>query len=389
MQMAAAGARAGLGRKLVEQVTAKVKASLAGMPADLGFLFATNHFEDELQDLAALVRQATGLGVLLGCTAEGVLGPEQEYESEPALVLWVAHLPGVTVRPFHLRPADIEHAASAEHWRRQLQVSPESEPSFLLLGDPFTVDVNALLDGINQHVPQHPVIGGMASGADRPGQSALVLGDQVYREGAVGVALAGAVEIATVVSQGCRPVGRPFVITKAERNVIHQLGGHPPLAVLQQIYEEASEADQKLMQQGIFLGRVINEQRAEFHRGDFLIRNLMGVDQESGAVAVGDLMRVGITVQFHLRDAATADEDLRALLTPQAAAPPAGALLFSCNGRGCRLFPEKDHDVRVVRELLGQPPVAGFFCAGELGPVGGKNFIHGHTASLALFRPRG
>jgi small ligand-binding sensory domain FIST len=227
----------------------------------------------------------------------------------------------------------------------------------------------------------------MASGTERPEQSALILNGEVHREGAVGAAITGALAIDMVVSQGCRPVGKPFVITKAERNVIHRLGGQSPLALLNEMFEQASEADQQLMRQGVFLGRVIDEHRPEFRRGDFLIRNLMGADEESGAVAIGDMARVGTTVQFHVRDAATADEDLRALLAPQKATPPAGALLFSCNGRGRRMFAKPDHDVSVLREVLGPMPVIGCFCAGELGPVGGKNFIHGHTASIALFRP--
>jgi small ligand-binding sensory domain FIST len=388
MRIAAAGARAGSSKQLLDQILPAAQSALGGKSADLGLLFATNHFEDEMASLAAQVRNVMGVGVLLGCTGEGVIGPEHEYESEPALALWLAHLPGVTIRPFHLKPAEMETAASAEDWQGRLQARTTDEPSFLVLGDPYTVDVNTLLGGINKHLPGRPVIGGMASGAEQPGQSALVLNGDVHREGAVGVALTGDVAITSVVSQGCRPVGRPLVITRAERNIIHELGGHPALAVLQAVYAEASEADQGLLQQGIFLGRVIHEQKAEFHRGDFLIRNVMGVDPGSGAVAVGDLVRVGITVQFHVRDAATADEDLRAMLTTQANAPPAGALLFSCNGRGTRMFDTRDHDVSAVRQLLGHLPVTGFFCAGELGPVGGKNFIHGHTASLALFRPR-
>jgi small ligand-binding sensory domain FIST len=202
------------------------------------------------------------------------------------------------------------------------------------------------------------------------------------------VAISGEVEIRTVVSQGCRPIGKPFVITKGERNIIHQLGGHKPLEVLHHIFQEAPTSEQKLMQEGIFIGRVIDERRPTFERGDFLIRHLVGADENSGAIAIGDHVRMGTTVQFHVRDAATAHEDLRTLLDPHRQQPPAGALLFSCNGRGTRLFSQRDHDVTASREQLGSIPVAGFFCAGELGPVGGRNFIHGHTASLALFRPR-
>jgi small ligand-binding sensory domain FIST len=385
MQFGAAAAAGGTWEKLLAQVVPTARAPLGERVPDLGLVFVSNHFEDEMRPLTERVREATAVRTLLGCTGEGVLGPDHEYEREPALSLWLAHLPDVAVRPFYLTQEMMESTNAAHPWHERLQVGAGEEPYFFMLGDPFSVDINALLTRVNESFPQRPVVGGMASGAEAPGQSALVLDDKVYREGVVGVALAGALRITTVVSQGCRPVGRPYVITKAERNIIHQLGGKKPLALLQEIYEQASEGDKRLMQQGLFIGRVINEQQAEFRRGDFLIRNLMGVDQESGALAVGDLVRAGTTVQFHVRDAATAEEDLRAMLTPQAGQPLAGALLFSCNGRGTRMFRHRDHDIRLFQQTLGALPVAGFFCAGELGPIGDKNFIHGHTASLALF----
>ncbi len=387
MRIGAAGSAGGELPRLLDQIIPAARTPLENHQADLGLVFATSHFEDEVERIGEQVRAQTGARVLLGCTGEGVIGPQREYEQEPAVALWLAHLPGSDLRPFHLSPPAIESATNAVTWRHYLQIAEGGRPSLLLLGDPFTLDVNGLFEGINQHLPGCVVIGGMASGVETPGQTRLLLDDQMYGDGAVGVAVSGDVTIATVVSQGCRPVGRPWVITRAERNVIYQLGGRKPLELLQQIYEEAPEKDRKLMQQGLFLGRAINEHLPEFRRGDFLIRNLMGVDQESGAIALGDHVRVGITVQFHVRDAASADEDLHSLLAAQATPAPAGALLLSCNGRGTRMFDQRDHDVRVASEALGRPPIAGFFCGGELGPVGGKNFIHGHTASMALFRP--
>ncbi len=383
MRIASAAASRGPLSPALDQVLARTVGELQGATADLGAVFVTNHFEDELGQAARRIVESAKVNVLIGCTAGGVIGPEHEHEREPAIALWLAHLPGTELRPFHLAEADL---ASADSLREKLDITAEARPSFLMFGDPFSVDVNGLLAGMQESYPGRPVVGGMASGAEAPGQSALVLNGSVQREGVVGVALSGAIHVETVVSQGCRPVGKPFIITKAERNVIHQLSGRPALEVLNQAYAEAPTSDQKLMRQGVFIGRVINEQQPEFHRGDFLIRNLMGADQESGAIAVGDLMRVGSTVQFHVRDADSAGEDLNALLTPFVSPPPRGALLFSCNGRGTRMFPQRDHDLGVLKDKLGTIPIAGFFCAGELGPVGGRNFIHGHTASIALFR---
>jgi small ligand-binding sensory domain FIST len=202
------------------------------------------------------------------------------------------------------------------------------------------------------------------------------------------VLLQGDLKYRSVVSQGCRPIGKPLVVTKSRDNYILELGGKTPLIHLQNLWNELGDRDQNLVQQGMHLGVVINEYRDTFQRGDFLVRNVLGIDRNTGALGVTDRIRVGQTVQFHVRDAATADEDLRLLLESDAkahAGPPRGALLFSCNGRGTRLFPQPNHDAGVIQELLGPVPLAGFFAQGELGPVGGQNFIHGFTASVLLF----
>jgi small ligand-binding sensory domain FIST len=228
----------------------------------------------------------------------------------------------------------------------------------------------------------------MASGVGGPGECRLLLDGAVHDHGAVGVLLGGPVGLRWVVSQGCRPVGRPLVVTRAEGNFILELGGKSPLTQLQELWQSLSPDEQRLFQKGLHVGRVLNEYQGEFRHGDFLVRNVMGLDKSSGALAITDRVRVGQTVQFHVRDAQTADEDLRALLRQDRAAhdrPPAAALLFSCNGRGTRLFPQPDHDAAAVRAEAGEVPLAGLFAQGELGPVGGRNFIHGFTASLALF----
>jgi small ligand-binding sensory domain FIST len=386
MRIAAAAASRDSTEGLARHLSTEIQQQLGGAEPDLGILFGTSHYEDDLRGIADQVRSATRVRTLLATSAEGVIGPSQEYEQEPAICIWMASLPGVSIRPFHLSQAEIEETSTAADWRKLLAIADELTPQVLLMADPFSVDPMMLLEGINSHLGGCRVFGGMASGVQSPDQAVLLLDDKTFRSGAIGVTLAGSLIIDTVVSQGCRPVGKPFVITKAERNVIYQLGGRTPVEVLQEMFTNAPEAEQRLMNQGLFLGRVINERQEGFHRGDFLIRNLMGLDEQSGAIAVGDYVRVGITVQFHVRDAATASEDLEALLKPHAEHPPAGALLFSCNGRGTRMFPKRNHDIGMLQQRFGKLPAAGFFCAGELGPVGGKNFIHGHTASLALFR---
>mgnify|MGYP001385272602 CR=1 FL=1 len=377
--------------ELLQATTDQVRAQLGGTRPDLAAVFFTNHFEDEAKEIATTVRAALQQPQLIGCSGEGVIGPEHEHEHEPALALWAAHLPlGTTCSIFHSDPEAVAQAAAEQTWSDLLHATPEGQPgSLLLLADPFTADITTLLAAVNDRLRGWTIQGGMVSGAEAPNQAALIANNGVFRDGLVGVALAGGLQVDAVVSQGCRPIGKPYVITKADRNIVYELGGKKPLELLQQIFEQGSAADRQLMQRGVLIGRAIKETQAEIRRGDFLVRNLIDADQGSGAIAVGDLERVGVTVQFQVRDAATADEDLRALVKGRVEAAPAGALLFSCNGRGSRLFAgQKDHDVAVLRELLPGLPVAGFFCAGELGPIGGANFIHGHTASISFMRPR-
>jgi small ligand-binding sensory domain FIST len=227
----------------------------------------------------------------------------------------------------------------------------------------------------------------MASGASQPGHNLLILDDQLVPTGAIGVTVAGAVEVDFVVSQGCRPIGSTHVVTKAQANMILELGGKSAMQALQDMAGELTLDEQALLRRGVLVGNVIDEQKRPIGRGDFLVRNILGVDQEKGGIIVGDLPRLGQTIQFHVRDAVTASEDLQLLLDAQELSDaPFGALLFSCNGRGKRLFSEANHDIGVITERLSGVPVAGFFAAGEIGPISGRSFLHGHTAALALFR---
>ncbi len=369
------------------QLCQQAEQQMGGERPDLVVVFFTSHFEDDAQVIVQNVVRRYPAAVLVGCSAEGVIGPDSEHERIPAASIMLASLPGVHLTPFHIAGQRFGEIEKAEDWIKCVGVDTGKQPSFLFFGDPFTVPTNAALAYFNAAYPGRPVIGGMASGCERPGQAVLIMDDQIHREGAIGVAITGPIEIEAVVSQGCRPIGRPLVITKCERNIIHTLGGKPALERLQEIVEDLSPEDTKLARQAIFVGCVINEYKETFTRGDFLIRTLFGIDPNSGAIAVGDEMRVGSTIQFNIRDGVSADQDLRQMLSPHTGGhAPAGVLLFSCNGRGTRMWSEPNHDVAVVREMCGPIPVTGFFAAGEIGPIGGKNFIHGHTASMALFR---
>ena len=358
---------------------------------DLAFVFFTAHHAGEADTLLARLHSALDPAALIGCSAEGVIGPDREVERAPAIALLLAQLPGGNVHPFPI--------AGREKWQdvlsdpaalREHLGAGDQTRALLAFGDPFTTPTNQFLPAVDTLRPGLPVVGGMASAAHRPGENVLLYNDVIHREGLVGVSLAGpALDVQTVVSQGCRPFGKTYVITKSKDNVIQTLGGRPALQALRDALLEMPEPERQLLQNGLFVGRAISEYKDNFDRGDFLVRNVMTVDNETGAITVGDYVRTGQTIRFHVRDAATATEDLTCLLSAKTVSPPpAGALRVSCNGRGTRLFDQPCHDVHAANQAMPGTPVAGFFAAGELGPVSGQNFIHGHTASFALFRDK-
>ncbi|HUJ08807.1 MAG TPA: FIST N-terminal domain-containing protein [Verrucomicrobiae bacterium] len=367
----------------------QVAAQLGPAKADFAVLFVNPKFTPQIDDLVKSAQKAVGARHLIGCTGAGIIGTDQEFEQRPALSLLAGELPGVTIAPFHLTEKELEESTGPAYWHFQLELEPGSEPNLLLFIDPFTTRAMQLVDALAEAYPQAPTIGGLASGAQQPGENRLFVDGEVYDEGAVGVGLTGRIALHTVVSQGCRPIGEPLTVTRAEKNIVFELAGRPPMKVLQDMLPQLPARDQKLARSALFLGRVINEYREEFSRGDFLIRNLIGSDPQSGALAVGDLMRTGQTVQFQVRDADTADEDLRHLLRQErrdlGGSQPAGVLLFSCVGRGEGMYGAAHHDIKVVQENLGPVPAAGFFCNGEIGPVGQRAFIHGFTSVIGVF----
>jgi len=375
---------------VVQELAAQLRAGVGTPHADLLVLFVTGPLRDHFATIAAELRAILGPRNLIGCTAESVVGADREIERTAAASALLLHLPGVTLDTFHFADDEWADLLSDPGTLQARLEAGENLRAFLMLADPFSTPIVQLLESCATLFPQAPVFGGMASNAQEPGETRLVINDQVFTSGLVGVSFAGNVQIDTVVSQGCRPIGETCVITKGQRNVIQELGGRPALQVINEMVLALSAPDRQLLEtSGLFVGSVIDAGKGSYGRGDFLMRNVLEVDGASGAIAIGDMVRPGQTVQFHVRDAASADEDLRLLLEGelQLAQAPVGVLLFTCNGRGTRLFATPHHDVTVTRTILGPVPIAGFFCAGELGPVGDRSFIHGQTVSLALFRP--
>jgi small ligand-binding sensory domain FIST len=379
--------------RAVAEVMDSVRPSFGGRSADVAILFVSEHFASEYPRLSELLREALPGTILFGCSAKSVIGGGRELEDRCALSLTVGSLPCVSLRPFHIDPRTVHPATGdAGAWQRIVGLAPTQEPHFVLLTDPFTADGEKVIHNLDTAFPNSRKVGGIASGGRGPGENALFLAEQTYRSGMVGLAMAGNVELDTIVAQGCRPIGTPMFVTRCSENLLQELDGRPALVVLHDLYRQLPKPDQELLQTSLFLGIEMNEHRSEYRRGDFLIRNIIGTDSQKGIIAIGAVLHPTMVVQFHLRDAATSAEDLDQRLARyrQEAhyTSPLGALLFSCLGRGTYLYGRAGHDSEALRRHLGEIPIGGFFCNGEIGPVEGTTFLHGYTSSFGLFRPK-
>ena len=381
----------------IDECVASLQNQLGEAAPDLAVVFASSHYHQNFEAVPQLVRQGLGSGdgspLVLGCSGGGIIGNGQEVEQSPALSITAASLPDVTLTPFHLASDALPDLdAGPASWEELLKVSPSDAPQFVLLADPFSFPVQNLILGMDFAFAAAAKIGGLASGGQQQGGNALFLGNRVHRSGAVGVAMHGNITIDTVVAQGCRPIGKPMRITQSRQNLLESLDGETPLNVLRALFPTLTERDQGLMRNSLFLGVVMDEFIDEPQQGDFLIRNVMGMDERSGSLAIGEMLKEGQLVQFHLRDADTSAQDLSAVLERYAGDNREndvhGALLFSCLGRGQYLYGRPNHDTDLFRDKLGAVPLGGFFCNGEIGPVSGTTFLHGYTSSFGIFRPR-
>ena len=375
----------------VDEASASIRERFGSEGPDLVIAFASEHHRDRYDEVPTLLQNRVHPRVLIGCSAGAVIGGGREVERRPGLSITAAALPGVRLVPFHLDNDDLPAAGEPPaEWQKVAGVTPADRPQFLLLPDPFTFRAEQFLHGLDAAFPDSPKVGGLASGARVPGGTALFMVGNVYHSGLVGLALCGEVAIDTVVAQGCRPIGEPMFVTRCQRNLLHELDGDSVGDRLEALYAGLDGRNRDLCRTSLFLGIVMRDDRQEYRQGDFLIRNLIGMDKDSGALAIGAVLRKNQVVQFHLRDARTSADDLAQMLTgyrDRAGADTArGSLLFSCLGRGEGLYGRPDHDTDSFRGLLGEVALGGFFCNGEIGPVQGRTFLHGYTSSFAIFR---
>lgn len=378
----------------VERAAAKIFMGLGQQEPDLLTVFVSSQHAPHFDVLAELLQREFENSFLFGCGALAVIGGGREIEDRPALSLSGALLPGVRMRGTHLDAAQVPPLHAEPHvWEDALQLTANQQPSFLILADPLSFETQPLLKGLDRVYPSSNKIGGLASGAKQVGAAALYLGKQVYHSGAITLALTGNVRIDTIVAQGCRPIGDPMFITSAHDNLIREIDGHAPREVLATLFEVLPAPDRDLFSQSLFLGVAMRGDASEYAVGDFLIRTILGMDPQTGALWLNAQVPPNSVVQFHLRDASTSAYDLeRALTQYRASMPPAspsGALLFSCLGRGIGLYGQADHDSNAFRRLVADIPVAGFFGNGEIGPVQNSTYLHGYTSAFAVFSERG
>lgn len=389
----------------VEDVVEQAQ-KLLQLPADLGLVFISSAFASEYSRLMPLLqeklsRENLSLPALIGCCGGGVTGIDakgnvQEVEGGAALSLTLAHLPDVKVQTFHIS-TDIlpDPDSSPDAWVELLGVPPQDQPYFILLSDAMSSGTNDLLQGLDFAYAGAAKVGGLADAGSFGNHSSLFCDFKQYRDGVVGVALSGNLVMETIVAQGCRPIGQPYQVVEGERNILLKLEEsaygktHTPLEIVQGIFEELNEADRALAQRSLSIGIAQSAFKQTLEQGDFLIRNVLGVDPRTGAMAIGDRVRPGQRLQFHIRDAEASEDDLTLLLeryqNQDQTSSPAGALMFACLGRGEGLYNRPNFDSRLFTRYLNVP-LGGFFCNGEIGPVGNTTFLHGYTSVFGIFR---
>lgn len=368
-----------------------LRARWSAPSVSLGLIFLSPKFASQAPQILELIRVHAKIPLLVGCSGQSLIAGGSEIENDAAgLSLALYFLPGAELKGIHFTQVQVEQANdNADFWHEYAQIGKSQTNGWLAFVDPFHIDSESWLRSWSKAYPTLPVLGGLASGESSTQSTQVYLNGDVFEEGGVALSVGGEIKLGSVISQGCTPIGDTWTLTRVDRNFIQGIGNRPAYEVLVETFNGLSPEEQNKSRGNLFIGLAMNEYLEEFHRGDFLVRNLLGADPQSGMVAVGALPRAGQTIQFQRRDAAAASEDMRELLAHAkeryAGATIYGGCLCSCNGRGKNLFGRPDHDASLVQEQLGPLGLAGFFCNGEIGPVGQKNFLHGYTASLALF----
>jgi small ligand-binding sensory domain FIST len=366
-----------------------LRAQLLAPQVSLGLVFMSPKFFPHARQTLEILRVHARIPLLAGCSSTGLIAGANEIEGATGFVLVLYALPGAELKGFRFTQKQVEESHGRTYWRGETGIDLQHTNGWLVFIDPFHLDAESWLRTWNESYAPLPALGGLASGIFSDQTTQVYLNGDVFEDGGVAISIGGDVKLASVISQGCTPIGEAWTLTRVEHNLIRQIANRPAYAVLAETFQKLPPAEQQKARGNLFIGLVVNEYLEDFHRGDFLVRNLIGGDPNSGVLSVGAMPRAGQTMQFQRRDATAANEDMSELLSRAqkqlAGATIYGGCLCSCNGRGQNLFGRPNHDAEMVQQRLGPLGLAGFFCNGEIGPIGDKNFLHGYTASLALF----
>ncbi|MGC8743055.1 MAG: FIST signal transduction protein [Verrucomicrobiia bacterium] len=360
-----------------------------GAPISLGLIFVTPRFFDYSQQLLEIVKIYGQIPVLVGCSANGLIQNELEIESDGGFILGLYYLPDSVISAYHIVQKDVDSADSDRYYLEKFAIKKGEVNGWLAFGNPFNFDAETWLGQWSRYFPEKPVAGGYADGGLESNEILVFLDNNVYDNGCVAVSIGGNVDLEVVVSQGAKPIGERWIITKAYRNIVYEIANMPAFDILLETFSKVPHREQKKLSENLLVGLAVNEYREELGRGDFVVRTLIGGNPESGIIAIGGLSRPGQSIQFQQRDAKTATEDLEEMLARLESSLQQnviyGGCLFCCTGRGRTMFKEPHHDASRVQKIFPRTPIAGVFCNGEFGPIGNANYLHSYSASLALF----
>ncbi|MQG09020.1 MAG: hypothetical protein FI675_01185 [SAR202 cluster bacterium] len=376
--------------KAISEISLDIKQKLNGKKADLVILFVSSHHSINYEKIASLFSEKINTKCIIGCSAAGVIGNGHEVERRAGIAACAAYLPNVEITPFHIQQNELPNEdANPDEWFNITGLRPDNCKAMMILPDPFTIRSDNLIAGLDYAFPETTKIGALASGGGQPGSNALFINNKSYTYGAVGVGFSGDLSVETIVAQGCRPIGEPMIVTDADINVINKIGDKTPLEILGEIFEKSSIREKRLIRRSLQIG-IIMDRFSSVNDEEFLIRNILGADEEDGSIAIGEMINEGQIIQFYIRDAKTADEDLKIILEKYADKfednKLESALLFSCLGRGQYLYGAPNHDTNLFANIVGDIPITGFFSNGEIGSIGDQTFLHGYTSSFALFK---
>ncbi len=376
----------------IDQVAEQISTNLDGQLPDITLVFVSRHHAPSYFVAPELFASRLNGHVLVGCSASGVIGAGREIEGRPGVAVCAGVTPETDMQAFHLKQDDLPDAdAPPEKWHDLIGVDPSEIRSFLLFPDPYTIKPDALISGLDFAFPDANKAGGLISGGSGPGTSALFVNGTVKRSGVTGIAFSGDIDLQSVVAQACRPLGRPMVVTESSENVISKLDGEQAIDALKSVFKSVTPRSKALFRRAVQIG-ILNQLAGEADQtGEYVVRNVLGLVEETGAIAVGENIREGQVVQFHVSDAETAEQDLRASLEDFMDGDhriPSSALMFSCLSLGKRLHGQPDHDTSLFQDVVAPVPLAGFFSNGEISTTDGHTRLHGYTSSFAMFREK-